>query len=192
MSRIAIPATIEAAPQASQASLQSIERQIGKVPNIYRLMAVSPQSLEGHLGMYNALEKGKLSPQTRNRIALAVAEIDGCEYCLSAHTFIGHRFKLDDAEIKANREGGSTDAHADAAVSFAAKLTRRRGKVSIEDLDEVRAAGYGDDEIIEIILHVALNTWTNYLNNTADTDIDFPIVKADPLRLADVERAVDA
>ncbi|MGO8092839.1 carboxymuconolactone decarboxylase family protein [Rhizobium leguminosarum] len=192
MSRIAIPATIDMAPPASQTALKTIERQIGKVPNIYRLMAVSPQSLEGHLGMFGALEKGKLSPQTRNRIALAVAEIDGCEYCLCAHTFIGHHLKLDDAEIKANREGGSTDPHANAAVSFAAKLTRRRGKVAAEDIDEVRAAGYGDDEIIEIILHVALNTWTNYLNNTADTDIDFPIVRADPPHLRNTQSIVDA
>jgi uncharacterized peroxidase-related enzyme len=177
MSRINIPATIESAPAPSQPMLQAVKKQIGSVPNLFRLVANSPAALEGHLGMSTALGKGALAAATRERIALAVAEINGCGYCLSAHSYLGkHVAKLDDAEIAANRCGGSNDPRADAAVRFAARVTELRGKIGAEDLAAVRDAGYSDAEIIEIVQHVALNTWTNYMNEVAATPIDFPIV----------------
>lgn len=177
MSRIPIPATIEAAPAASRPLLEAVKKQLGSAPNLFRLVANSPAALEGHLGMFGALGKGKLAPQTRERIALAIAEINGCGYCLSAHTYLGKNLaKLDDAEIAANRRGTSNDAKADAAVRFAAKVTQARGHIGDGDLAAVRAAGYSDEEIVEIVQHVALNTWTNYINEVAKTDIDFPVV----------------
>ena len=177
MSRISIPATIESAPSASQPLLQAVNKQLGSVPNLFRLVANSPAALEGYLGMSGALGKGALAAPTRERIALAVAEINGCGYCLSAHTYLGkHVAKLDDTEIAANRRGTSNDPKADAAVRFAAKVTEQRGKVSAEDVINVRNAGYSDAEIIEIVQHVALNTWTNYINEVAGTEIDFPVV----------------
>lgn len=179
MSRIAIPAAIESAPTASQPLLEAVKKQIGVVPNLFRLVANSPAALEGYLGMSGALGKGALPAATRERIALAVAEINGCNYCLSAHTYLGKNVaKLDDAEIAANRAGGSNDAKADAAVRFAAKVTQQRGKVSAEDVLAVKSAGYSDAQIIEIVQHVALNTWTNYINEVAKTEIDFPLVQA--------------
>jgi uncharacterized peroxidase-related enzyme len=178
MSRINIPATIESAPAASQALLQAVNKQLGSVPNLFRLVANSPAALEGYLGMSGALGKGALAAQTRERIALAVAEINGCGYCLSAHTYLGKNLaKLDDAEMAANRSGASNDPRADAAVRFAAKVTQQRGKVSAGDVSAVRNAGYSDAEIIEIVQHVALNTWTNYINEVAATEIDFPVVE---------------
>jgi len=179
MSRIAIPATIEAAPTASQPLLQAVKRQLGSVPNLFRLVANSPAALEGYLGLFGALGKGALPAATGERIALAVAEINGCGYCLSAHTYLGkHVAKLDDAEMAANRSGGSHDAKADAAVRFAVSVTQQRGHVSEAELQAVRSAGYSDAQVIEIVLHVALNTWTNYVNEVAKTDIDFPVVTA--------------
>jgi uncharacterized peroxidase-related enzyme len=178
MSRINIPATIESAPAASQPLLQAVNKQLGSVPNLFRLVANSPAALEGYLGMSGALGKGALAAQTRERIALAVAEINGCGYCLSAHTYLGKNLaKLDDAEMAANRSGASNNPKADAAVRFAAKVTQQRGKVSAEDVSAVRNAGYSDAEIIEIVQHVALNTWTNYINEVAATEIDFPVVE---------------
>ena len=115
----------------------------------------------------------------RQRIALAVAEINGCNYCLSAHTYLGKNLaKLDDAEMTANRNGASNDPKADAAVRFAAKVARERGHVSADDVRIVKLAGYDDAQVIEIVLHVALNTWTNYINEVAKTEIDFPVVTA--------------
>jgi AhpD family alkylhydroperoxidase len=128
MSRLAIPATIAAAPAASQPLLDAVQKQLGGVPNLFRLVSNSPAALEGYLGLTGALAKGTLPAQTRERIALAVAETNGCDYCLSAHTYLAKNLaKLDDAEIAANRLGHSNDPKADAAVSFAVKLVRERG-----------------------------------------------------------------
>ena len=146
---------------------------------MFRLISNSPAALEGYVGLSAALNRGKLAPQTRERIALAIAEINGCNYCLSAHTYLGKNLaKLDDAEIATNRSGASNDPKADAAVRFAAKVSRERGHVSEVDVKAVKAAGYDDAQMIEIVLHVALNTWTNFINEVAKTDIDFPVVEA--------------
>jgi uncharacterized peroxidase-related enzyme len=179
MSRIPTPATIDAAPAASRPLLEAVKKQLGVVPNMFRLVANSPTALEGYLGLSGALNKGSLPAPTRERIALAVAEINGCSYCLSAHTYLGKNVaKLDDAEIIANRSGASNDPKADAAVRFAAKVARERGHVGEDDVRAVKLAGYDDAQIIEMVLHVALNTWTNYINEVAKTDIDFPVVTA--------------
>jgi uncharacterized peroxidase-related enzyme len=177
MSRIPTPATISDAPVASQPLLDAVKKQLGVVPNLFRLVSNSPAALEGYLSLSGALGKGALPAATRERIALAVAEINGCDYCLAAHAYLGKNLaKLDDAEITANRNGGSNDAKADAAVRFAAKVARERGRVSEDDVRAVKLAGYDDEQVIEIVLHVALNTWTNYINEVAQTDIDFPNV----------------
>jgi uncharacterized peroxidase-related enzyme len=177
MSRIPVPATVDAAPAASRPLLEAVKRQLGVVPNLFRLVATSPAALEGYLGMNGALAKGALPAATRERIALAVAEINGCAYCLSAHSYLATNLaKLDAAEIAANRAGTSTDAKADAAVRFAASVARERGHVGPEEVAAVKAAGYDDAQVIEIVQHVALNTWTNYINEVAGTPIDFPLV----------------
>jgi uncharacterized peroxidase-related enzyme len=179
MSRIPIPTAIEDAPAASQPLLEAVKKQLGVVPNLYRLVSNSPAALQGYLGLSGALGQGALPAATRARIALAVAEINGCNYCLSAHSYLGKNLaKLDDAEIAANRNGASNDPKADAAVRFAAKVARERGHVSEDDVRAVKLAGYDDAQLIEIVLHVALNTWTNYINKVAQTDIDFPVVTA--------------
>lgn len=179
MSRIATFASIEAAPAAAQPLLEAVKKQFGVVPNMFRLVANSPAGLEGYLGLNGALAKGSLPAQTRERIALAVAEFNGCDYCLSAHSYIGKNLaKLDEAEIAANRTGKSGDAKAQAAVAFAGAVLRQRGHVSDAEIQAVKAAGYDDAQVIEIILHVALNTLTNYVNEVAKTAIDFPVVTA--------------
>jgi uncharacterized peroxidase-related enzyme len=179
MSRLETPATIEAAPVASQALLHGVKQQLGVAPNIFRLAGNSPAALEGYVAMLGALAKGSLPAATRERIALVVAEINGCSYCLSAHTYLGKNVaKLDDTEMTANRNGSSNDAKAAAAVHFAAQVMRARGHVSDEDVRAIRNAGYDEAQIVEIVQHVALNTWTNYINEVAQTEIDFPVVKA--------------
>jgi len=177
MSRIPTPATVADAPEASHALLNAVKAQMGSVPNLFRIVATSPAALEGYLGLNAALGKGALPAATRERIALAVAEVNGCGYCLSAHTYIAKNMsKLDDAEITANRNGASNDPKADAAVRFAAKVATARGHVTDADFAAVKLAGYSDAQVIEIVLHVALNTWTNYVNEVLKTDIDFPVV----------------
>lgn len=176
MSRIAIP-SLEAAPEASRPLLDAVTRQLGSAPNLFRLLAVSPAALEGYLGLSGALGKGTLDARTRTRIALLVAELNRCDYCLSAHTYLGKNLaKLDDAELAANRDAASGDPKAAAALRFARAVVVERGRVSAAEVDAVKAAGYTDAQILEIVLHVAANTLTNYVNTVAATDIDFPVV----------------
>lgn len=175
MSRIPTPATIEEAPNASQNMLRGIENTLGSVPNLFRLMATSPEALEGFLGLNGALTKGLLSAATRERIAIAIANTNGCDYCNAAHSFLAKTLnKLDDAELAANRAGASTDAKAHAAVAFSVKVATSKGRVSQDDILTVRTAGYSDAEIVEMIGLIALNVMTNYVNEVFQTEIDFP------------------
>ena len=131
MSRISIPASVDAAPSASRPLLKGVERQLGSIPNLFRLVAKSPAALEGYVSLMGALAKGRLPAATRERIALAIAEVNQCGYCLSAHSYLGKQVaKLSDEEIATNRQGGSQDPSADAAVRFATKVARERGQVS--------------------------------------------------------------
>ena len=94
MSLIPTPSTVKAAPLASQAMLQAVHSQLGSVPNLFRLVSTSPETLEGYVGLMGALGKGSLPAATRERIALAIAEINGCSYCLSAHSYLGRNLAM--------------------------------------------------------------------------------------------------
>lgn len=180
-SRIPTPASIAASPAGSQPLLEAVEKQLGVVPNMFRLIGNSPAALEGYLGLNGALAKGKIDAKTRERIALAVAETNGCDYCLSAHSYLGKNLaKLEDAEMAANREGGSSDPKASAAVRFAIQVVRARGHVTESEVQALKTAGYDDAQVLEIVLHVVLNTLTNYVNEVAKTVIDFPVVAHRP------------
>lgn len=174
MSRIAIP-TVEQAPVASRPLLDAVNQQLGVVPNLMKVVSHSPAALEGYLSLNGALGKGVLSVQLRERLALAVAELNGCDYCLAAHTYLGKNVaKLDDADIAAARDSRSADAKSDAALRFAERVAAQRGHVSDADVKAVKDAGFDDAAVMEIVLTVALNVLTNYVNNVAVTDIDFP------------------
>jgi uncharacterized peroxidase-related enzyme len=181
MSRIVTPSTIDTSPVASQPLLAAVKQQLGGVPNLFRLIGTSPAALEGYLALSGALGKGRLDAATRERIALAVAEVNGCRYCLAAHTALGKRARLDDAELDASRDGRSSDPRAEAALRFAQALVRERGHVSVEAVAAVRGAGFDDGQVVEIILHVALNTLTNYVNSALATELDFPAVAPRPV-----------
>ena len=176
MTRITLPAA-DQTPAGSRPLLDAVNKQLGVVPNLMKVLGNSPAALGGYLNLNGALAKGALGATTGERIALAVAEINRCGYCLAAHTYLGRNVaKLDDAEIAANRNGASTDAKADAAVRFAAAVAQARGHVADTDVQAVKDAGFSNAEIVEIVVHVALNTLTNYVNEVAQTEIDFPAV----------------
>jgi uncharacterized peroxidase-related enzyme len=172
MSRLAIPARDDV-PEASKPILDAVHKQLGVVPNMFRLIASSPAVLNGFAANNGALAK------TRERIALAVAQVNGCDYCLSAHSYIGLNLaKITPEEIALNRKGESGDEKADAAVRFAAKVVRERGHVTSDDIKAVRDAGFSDAQIVEIIAVTAENIFTNLINVVAETEIDFPVVQA--------------
>jgi uncharacterized peroxidase-related enzyme len=176
MSRLHTP-TLETAPAAAQPMLHAVRRHLGIAPNLVRIIANSPAALQGYLALDGALANGELDRSTRERIALAVSEVNGCDYCLSAHTYLGKNVAhLDEAEIARNRDGASADPKADAALRFAVRVVRDRGHVTDADLAALKAAGYGDGAAIEVVVNVALSMLTNFVNNVADTEIDFPVV----------------
>jgi uncharacterized peroxidase-related enzyme len=157
----------------------AINGKLGMVPNMMRTMGNSPALLEGYLNFSGALGSGTLGAKTGELIALAVAESNQCDYCLSAHTYIGANLAgIDEASLTAARNGHSTDAKTKAALQFAKTLTAKKGLVNDADLNYIKAAGFTEGEIGEIVGHVALNILTNYFNNTAATAIDFPVVEA--------------
>jgi len=162
------------APVDSQATLDGFEKFFGFVPNLLAVMAQSPHPLAGFKGLQIPLEK-TLDAGMRERIALAVCEVNGCEYSIRAHSYIGARFsKLDAAELQTSRYGKSSDPKTGAAVQFAKKVTETRGKVRDADLQVVCDTGWTDAQIIEIIARGVQFLYTNFVNNVFRTEIDFP------------------
>lgn len=166
--------------------LDAVQAKLGITPNFLRVLANSPKALEGFLGLYGAAVGFSLDKATQERIALAVAEHNACQYCVSAHTAIGRGAGLTNDEMLLNREGRSDNARAAAVLAFADAVNTNVGEVSQSDFDAARAAGLSDRELIEIITVVALNIFTNILNKTTQVDIDFPKIelRTDTLRAA--------
>lgn len=156
--------------------LDGVQAKIGMTPNMMKTMATAPAVLEAYLNFNGTLSTGVLSAKFREQIALAVAQANSCEYCLSAHSAFGKMAGLSADEIRSSREAHSQDAKRDAGLRFAQALVVERGLVSEQAVAAVKAAGYSEGEIAEIIAHVALNILTNYFNNTARTEVDFPKV----------------
>lgn len=151
-------------------------KMLGATPNLFTTAANSTAALTAMNAFFQALGKGRLGGKIGERIAIAVAQVNGCEYCLSAHTALGQMHGVDAAELDAARNGISSDARAQAAVTLALDIVDTKGRVSDGSLGEARAAGLTDSDIVEIVAHVALNVFTNYLNNLAGTEVDFPVV----------------
>ncbi|MBQ5961738.1 carboxymuconolactone decarboxylase family protein [Massilia sp. ZL223] len=175
MSRITV-VTNESASAEQRALLDAIHGQLGMVPNFLKVLANSPAALKAFLGLHGIAGAGSLSLQTRERIALALAEQNSCEYCLSAHSAIGGQAGLNGDEILANRAGSSQDAKAAVAVRFARSLAEHKGEVTTAELVEMREAGYSDADIVEVITHVGMNILTNILGKASRVEIDFPKV----------------
>jgi uncharacterized peroxidase-related enzyme len=157
--------------------LDAVQKGLGLTPNLYRVVAQSPAALDGLLGLTGALAQGALGAKLREQIALGVAERNGCDYCLSAHSVLGKGAGLGDAEIAQARDSRAADPKTQAALRFAAGIVERRGQTTDTELATLRQAGYGDAEIVEIVSVTVLNILTNYLNHVAATEIDFPIVR---------------
>jgi uncharacterized peroxidase-related enzyme len=164
------------APEAARPLLEGVRRKLGIVPNLMRVVASSPAALGGYLGFAGALAADGLPAHLRERIALAVAEADGCDDCLAAHSVHGGKAGLTEGDIAAARAGRAADAKDAAALAFARAVLASAGRVDDAALAAVRAAGWGDAAIVEIIAHVALNLFTNSVNNVARTPVDFPAV----------------
>jgi uncharacterized peroxidase-related enzyme len=170
------PVNPETADADTNATLDAIKAKIGMVPNLYATFAHAPVVLNGFLGLSDALSKGALTAGQREIVALATAQANQCHYCLSAHTLLGKNAGLSPEAIAAARHGKAADRQDNAVAALAARLVEAHGSVSDADVAAARDGGLDDARIVEVIAHVALNVMTNFTNNVAQTDIDFPVV----------------
>ncbi|WP_018268524.1 carboxymuconolactone decarboxylase family protein [Methylosinus sp. LW4] len=159
-----------------RATFDAVKGKLGVVPNLLKTIAHAPSVLNSYLGFSGAVGGGALPATLREQLALLSAETNGCDYCASAHQAIGKMVGLDADEIVRGYAGDSADPKARAALVFAKSVLANRGKVSDADFTAVKAAGYSDGDVLEIVANLTLNIFTNYLNNVAQTDIDFPRV----------------
>lgn len=157
--------------------LEQIRGAFGATPNMFRAVANSPAALNSMWGSFGVLGAGAIGPRLGELIAVAVADRNACHYCLAAHTVLGRNAGLNDAELVAAQTGRSSDPKTAAALTFALKLVEQRGQVSGDDVHALRDVGFDDGAIVEILAHVALNLFTNYVNVAFDVPVDFPAVR---------------
>lgn len=175
MPRIA-PVDLATADSGVQATLAAVRARIGMTPNLFKTFARSPAVLNGYLAFSDALAHGVLTARQREIVALAIAQANGCHYCLLAHTLMGKGAGLSAADIGSAREGHAAAALDDAIAVFARAVAGSRGHVSDAAIAAARAGGLTDAHLVETIAQTALNVLTNYTNNVALTEIDFPKV----------------
>ncbi|MBL0769236.1 carboxymuconolactone decarboxylase family protein [Sphingopyxis sp. XHP0097] len=177
-----IPAVPLDTSNADAAALfAAIKGQLGSVPNIFRTMAQSPATLEAYLGFGAALGKGRLSAADRELVALAAAGANSCDYCASAHSALGKMAGLDESDIGEALAGTLSDGRGGALVAFTRQVVAQRGRIDAEAIADIRAAGFDDGAIVEILGSIVANIFTNYFNHIAETEIDFPVVTTDSL-----------
>lgn len=170
---------VESATGSNKDIFAAFHKALGVVPNMTRVMANSPAVLQAYAHFSGALAGGKLSAKIREQIALLTAQANSCTYCLSAHSVLGKLSGLSPDQISAARRGDSADPRTLAALQFAQAVLDQRGGIAETDVAAVRAAGFSDAEIAEILAAVALNVFTNFFNKAFDVDVDFPRVEAE-------------
>lgn len=167
----------EAASKKAGDLLARVQASLGVTPNMTKVMANSPALLDSYLALSSAVAKGVLSAADRERLAIATAQLNGCEYCLSAHTYFGATAaKLSASELEGARRGRSQDAHAEALLTLSNAIAESVGHVEEADLTAARRGGVTEEEIGEVVANLALNILTNYFNTLAKVDNDWPVV----------------
>ena len=158
-------------------TLSQVKASLGMVPNLFATLAHAPVALDGFLSLSKTLSRGRLSARQREILALAIGQENGCQYCLSAHAASAKAAGVSEADALKARGGDGEDPFERALASFAKKIVRQRGHVADEDIKNARKAGIDDGLMMEVLANVAVNTLTNYANELAGTEIDFPVVE---------------
>lgn len=169
------PINKDSADTATAELLGAVQKKMGTVPNIIATMANSTAVAKAYLGFSQSLSTGSLPARLREQIALVVGETNACNYCVAAHTALGKAAGLTERETCDARRAEASDSKEHAALEFARKIVIDQGKVSDDDVKNVRQAGYTEGEVVEIVANVTLNIFTNYINHVAETEVDFPI-----------------
>jgi uncharacterized peroxidase-related enzyme len=154
-------------------TLSEIKGAFGLVPNMFRAVANSPAALSSMWAQFGALGAGSLGAKIGEQIAVAVADRNRCDYCLSAHTMLGKKAGASTEEMTSAQSGHSEDSRTDAVLKLATALVDQRGRLADTDLQAARDAGLSQEEIVETVAHVALNVFTNYINVALEVPVDF-------------------
>ncbi|MCE3606530.1 peroxidase-related enzyme [Massilia sp. P8910] len=176
MSRITL-LTRDQAPGDAAQLLDQVHAAFGATPNMFRAVANSPAALASMWAAFGALGGGTLGTRLSEQIAVAIADQNNCEYCLAAHTALGRKAGASSEEMTAAQAGTSHDPKTAAALAFAVTMVKQRAQVGSADVDALRQAGFNDGDIMEIMAHIALNLFTNYVNVAFAVPLDFPHVK---------------
>ncbi len=172
MPRINIQAQL--VPIASQPLLVQVHEAFGATPNMFKAVANSPVALQSMWAAFGALGQGTLGPKLGEQIAVAIANRNRCHYCLAAHTVLGQKAGASSAEMTSAQVGQSNDPRTAAALAFALTIVEQRAQITDADVVRLREAGFDDGQIVELLAHVALNLFTNYINVALDIPVDFP------------------
>ncbi|MFG6467699.1 carboxymuconolactone decarboxylase family protein [Roseateles sp. BYS87W] len=175
MSHVALIDPAHTTPDRAEL-LSQVHQAFGAVPHMFRAVANSPAALRSMWGSFGALGGGTLPAKLGEQIAVAVADRNGCDYCLAAHTALGRKAGATAEEMAAAQGGHAADEPTAAVLAFALALVEQRGHVDVAQVQRLRAAGFGDEGLVEIVAHVALNLFTNYVNVALDVPVDFPKV----------------
>jgi alkylhydroperoxidase family enzyme len=162
----------------TQQMFEALQRGIGRVPAMVRLMAHSPAILETYLHFNHALERTTLSPRMRALITVAIAERNGCDYTLSLGMALGRQQGVATDDLEAAREGRASDSKTADTLQFATDIVGRAGHVAPAQVERLRERGFSEAEIVDIVAAVGLNVFRNYFNLVLATDIDTPLVRA--------------
>ncbi len=166
--------SLDSASKKNIRVLKRIEKQLGMIPNLIRVMANSESALQGFSCFHKLLSRGSLSPRLREKIALAVASANDCDYCMSAHTALLKLSGVRQEEVAANLNGSSSDPKTSRALHFAQSLVKEHGRVDRDELSGLKRVGFSDAEITEIVAAVSINIFVNYLNHISEPEADFP------------------
>ena len=164
----------DSASAEQQQILANVKKGLGLVPNLVATLVQSPAAAHAYLGFSGALAKGSLPRPLQEQISLVVGETNACDYCVAAHTLLGGKAGLSPEAVLAARTAESADPKTAAALVFARKIVTERGHVTDADVAGLRAHGFTNGEITEIVANTALNIFTNYFNHVACTVVDFP------------------
>ncbi|GAB5471075.1 MAG: carboxymuconolactone decarboxylase family protein [Rhodospirillales bacterium] len=165
--------TIESAPEASKPYLEGAKQAYSFVPNLLGTMASAPALLEGYMTLAGIFDKSDLSETERQIILMTNNRLNGCTYCMAAHTTISQMAKVPADVIEALRNGTAiADAKLEALRTFAAIVNETRGWPTADQVEAFLAAGYSRQTVLEVILGTSLKVMSNYTNHIAETPID--------------------
>lgn len=165
--------TREEVSTTNQEIFDGLNKALGFVPNLYATIAYSDNGLKRLLDYQNA--KTSLSNKEKEGVNLVVSQVNGCVYCLSAHTVLGKMNGFTEEQLFDIRRAKSENAKINARVKLAADLTANRGKASTANVEDFFANGYTKENLVDMVLQISDKTAMNYLHNLTKVPVDFPI-----------------